>query len=172
MTYPDDYKVNIDDFPINENGHHIVPDEIMEKFYRQLPSGTVNQSGTFKAFNGGRLHLLGNDKEWTKEVTTAGANALNAVKSQRRTLAEDMRDLLGRAADDKTLQAAGLDKGTYQDAIIAALIRESVKGNVRAFDSFRDTIGEAPVKQAEITAAVTEGDKELLRKVQQRLGIE
>ena len=172
MTYPDDYKVNIEDYPKDEKGRYIVPDEIMNLFYQQLPSGTLNESKTYQAYNGGRLHLLGNDKEWTKEVTTAGANALNAVKSQRRTLAEDMRDLLGRAADDKTLQAAGIDKGTYQDAIIAALIRESVKGNVRAFDSFRDTIGEAPVKQTEVTATVTDGDKELLRKVQQRLGIE
>ena len=172
MMYPDDYKVQIEEYPVNEKGFHVVPDEIMERFYKQLPDGTYNQSGTFRSFRGGKLYQIGSNPEKDKAITTAGAAVTNATRAQRRTFAEDIRELLAKRADDNTLQAAGIKAGTYQDAIIAAQVREASKGNVRAIEFLRDTAGEAPVKQAEITAQVTEGDKELLRKVQQRLGIE
>ena len=170
--YPDDYQVNIDEWPVDDQGRHIVPDEIMQRFYRQLPTGTLNETGNYIAYNGGKLYRLGRDKERDAEVNRAGADATNAKRAQRRSFAEDIRDILSRNADPAILQAAGIAKGTYQDAIIAAQLREASKGNVRAVEFLRDTAGEAPVKQQEITATVTEGDKELLRKVQQRLGIE
>ena len=172
MTYPDDYKVNIEEWPVNEKGFHVVPDEIMDRFTKQLPNGTYSESGRYRAFNGGRLYQIGSDPAKDKEVTTAGANASNATQSHRRSLAEDLRDLLGRPATDTIKAAAGIDNGSNQAAILAAALREAGKGNVRAMEYIRDTIGEAPVKQQEITASVTEGDKELLKKVQARLGIE
>jgi len=172
MTYPDDYQVNIEEWPVNEKGFHVVPDEIMERFYKQLPTGTINESGTYRAFNGGKLYQIGSTPEKDGDICSKGGKVWQATLHQRRTMAEDLRDLLARPASDTVRTAAGIEQGSNQAAILAAALREAGKGNVRAMEYIRDTIGEAPVKQAEITAQVTEGDKELLRKVQQRLGIE
>ena len=47
-------------------------------------------------------------------------------------------------------KAQGLAQGKTQEKISLALIEEAIKGNVKAFEVIRDTIGEKPVTKQEI----------------------
>ena len=169
-------KLNTDELPAlnleeiatgkNEKGNYIVPDDVMEKYYRELPNGTVNQSGTYTAWNGGLLKSL------NEEIRRKGAEALNAERAQRRKLAETIDIMLRKKATAEEIEALGLEDGaTKQDAMIAAmLIRAIDMKDVQAFNSLRDTAGEKPSEKisAEVTQLTAE-DREMLERVQKRL---
>lgn len=46
-----------------------------------------------------------------------------------------------------------LEQGETQQKISFALIKQALKGNVKAFAMIRDTIGEKPIEKQEITGA-------------------
>lgn len=71
------------------------------------------------------------------------------VRRARKTLREEMLDLLQVTSKDSD----GIEH-TQQEYIAAALIKEARGGNVRAFEAIRDTIGEKPVEQREISVAM------------------
>lgn len=79
------------------------------------------------------------------------------VRRERRTLGEHLRALLS--------------VGNTQEEMCLALIEAAKQGNYKAFNSVRDTIGEMPTQKQEVTATITEADKELLEKVSARLDI-
>lgn len=163
----------LEESPEDEKGNKIIPDHIFDKYYKQLPNGTKNQSGTWRANNGGKLRIFGGDPEGDKEIQRAGAEASNAVQAHRRTLADDLKIALSKKATRATLQALDLQDGaTNQDAITAAAILQASEGNVKALQYIRDTIGEQPTAKQDISVQMTEDDKELLDKVQKRLGID
>ena len=52
----------------------------------------------------------------------------------------------------------------------AAQAVQAMAGNVKAFVAFRDSAGDKPADQMEITAeAVTDADRELMQNIQKRL---
>jgi hypothetical protein len=118
----------------------IVPDAVMEKYYKELPNGTMNESGTFTAWNKGLLKTL-ND-----EIRRKGAEALNAERAQRRRLSETIDIFLQKKASAEEIEALGLEAGaTKQDAMIAAMMARAIEQkDVQAFNSLRDTAGEKP----------------------------
>lgn len=61
------------------------------------------------------------------------------VRRARKTLKEDLLFLL--------------EQGDTQEKISVAMIKQALKGNVKAFAMIRDTIGEKPVEKQEITGA-------------------
>ena len=73
-------------------------------------------------------------------------NAETAVKAQAKS-AEVQREK--RALKEEWLLL--LSKGQTQEKISLALIEEAIKGNVKAFEVIRDTIGEKPVNKQEVT---------------------
>lgn len=46
-----------------------------------------------------------------------------------------------------------LEQGNTQEKISLALIKQALKGNVKAYAMIRDTIGEKPIEKQEITGA-------------------
>lgn len=46
-----------------------------------------------------------------------------------------------------------LEQGNTQEKVSLALIKQALKGNVKAFEIIRDTIGEKPTDKQEITGA-------------------
>jgi hypothetical protein len=163
----------LEEAPEDEKGNKIVSDEIFDKYYKNLPNGTKNQSGTWRVNNSGKLRIFGGDPEGDKEIQRAGAEASNAVQAHRRTLADDLKIALSKKATRATLQALDLQDGaTNQDAITAAAILQASEGNVKALQYIRDTIGEQPTAKQDISVQMTEDDKALLDKVQKRLGID
>lgn len=165
--------INLDlsGYPEDEKGNKIIPDDIFEENYKHLPNGTKNESGTYRAFNKGKLGILGTDPETDKEIQRKGAEALNAAHAQRRTLAETIDVMLRRKAPEEIREAYNLPEGaTLQDAATLALLLQATKGNVKAFATMRDTAGEMPVSKQEITADVmTAADRALVEKLSRRL---
>lgn len=71
-----------------------------------------------------------------KEIAKKGAEATNKIKQQRKTLKEELLLLL--------------EKEKYNEKISLALIQEALTGNVRAFETIRDTIGEKPTNEINV----------------------
>jgi len=124
----------------NEKDNYIVPDEIMEAYYKELPNGTVNESGTFTAYNKGLLKTLNDD------IRRKGGYALQAELRQRRTIQETVKIMLAQKATPEEIEEYNLPEGaTKQDAMTAAMLFRVIDmKDVAAFNSLRDTAGEKP----------------------------
>ena len=156
-------------------GRRTVPDEIMAEYYKELPARTFSESGLYQANgSGGRLRMLGVDKEIDRAIQEKGAAVLNATHAQRRAMSETIDIMLKSAAGKEEIERFNLPAGaTKQDAIMAALYAEVIdKGTVRAADFLRDTVGEQPVNRQQIEADImTQADKALMERIEKRLGI-
>jgi hypothetical protein len=145
----------------NEKGNFIVPDEILKAYYKELPNGTVNQSGTFTAYNKGLLRSLDND------IRRKGGEALQAEIKQRRKLSETIDSFLRKKASIEEIEQLGLEAGaTKQDALIAAMFTRAIEQkDVQAFNSLRDTAGEKPTEKiaAEVETITPEDRKQIER---------
>ena len=148
-----------------------IPDEIMEEYYKELPEGTYNESGNRAAYKGGMINRMDNSPEAT-EARRRGAQVTNSKLAERRTFAETIEYMLRKRAPAEDIERYGLENGaSNQDVIMAAMMGQAKKGNVKAGTFLRDTIGQQPVAKQEITADImTDADRELLAKVTARLG--
>lgn len=148
--------------PTDSKGRKVVPDSFFEANYRNLPNNIVNESGTFRSYNGGKLGILGGDPEKDKEIWKKGAEALNAAHARRRSMAEDLEIML-----QKVDKSSGL---TEQEKGLAAMMEAMQAGNVKAGEFIRNTVGEQPVNKQEISADImTEADRALMKNCIERL---
>lgn len=129
----------------NEKGNYIVPDDILKAYYKELPNGTTNESGTFQAWNKGLLQAL-ND-----EIRKKGGEALQAELRQRRKMSDTIDIFLKKKASAEEIEKLGLDEGaTKQDALIASMLIQAIdRGNIKASTFIRDTAGEKPTDRIE-----------------------
>lgn len=79
--------------------------------------------------------------EEAKKLGAAGGRKSGESKRARKKLKEELELLL-------EMQAKG-DK-TYQEQIVMALVKKAQKGDTKAFEVIRDTIGEKPVEKQEV----------------------
>ena len=149
----------------NEKGNYIVPDEVMKAYYKELPNGTVNQSGTYTAYNKGLLKTL------TDDIRRKGAAALNAELAQRRKISDTVQIMLAKKATPEQIANLNLPEGaTQQDALIAAMLLQATeRGNVQAGIFIRDTAGEKPTDKisAEVET-ITAEDRERIQRILNR----
>lgn len=82
-----------------------------------------------------------------KEIARKGAEATNKLKAQRKTLREELLILLA--------------EGNMQEKISLALLQEAKKGNTKAYEIVRDTIGEKPKENINLTGELNNAYKEL-----------
>lgn len=164
---------NISDYPrekyINGKGEelerYIVPDDIFEKHLKELPNGTINQSGTYRASCGGKLTILGTDPERDKAIQDKGREVNRSTQLQRRTFKEQADILLANI--DKNTGKTGIEN------ITVAMYERALAGDVKAYTALRDTAGEKPADTVDLNANVmTEADKALIDKLKNRTGIE
>ena len=155
--------------PEDDNGHKIVPDSIMDKYYSVLPENVTNESRSRITAKTGTLSRLSND-ERSKEIQRAGARATNAKLAERKTFRETIEYMLTLRAKPEDIEKLGLEKtATMQDAITMAMLAQSAKGNVKAAQFIRDTAGQMPTIKQEVTADIlTAEDRELLEKIRSR----
>lgn len=77
-----------------------------------------------------------------------GGKASGVSRRRRKTMREAMKSLLETGVVDNDIYnsaaAMGIDieEMTYQNAVLAAMIREAACGNVQAFNAIRNLIGE------------------------------
>ena len=76
-------------------------------------------------------------KSEAREKGKKGGKKPGEVRAQRKTLREELIALLETKIEDKTIQ----------EKISFSLIQEAISGNVKAFETIRDTIGEKPIEQ-------------------------
>lgn len=148
-----------------EKEKYIVPDEILKAYYKELPDGTTNQSGTFQAWNKGLLQTLNDD------IRRKGAEALNAERAQRRKLSETIDIFLKKKASIEEIEQLGLEDGaTKQDALIASMLMKAIeRGDVQAGAFIRDTAGEKPTdKIAAEVETITAEDRERIERILNR----
>ena len=150
----------------DEKNRWIVPDNIFDCFYKELPEGTTNESKNKWVYHGGILNKA------TPEVQRMGAEALNAKNAQRRKLSETIDIYLKKKANPEEIEALGLEDGaTKQDALIAAMFARAIdQKDVQAFNSLRDTAGEKPTEKLDASIMnVTPEEEEMIRRVASRL---
>ena len=149
----------------DDKGRYILPREVIEQNYKSLPDGCISEDGGIWTANGGILHMP------DREVRRKGGKALQSTLRQRRTFREAIDLMLREKASKQNIAELRLEKdATNLDVIIAAALKQSAHGNVKAMDFLRDTVGEKPVEQlsAEITGLSAE-DKQMLENIQNRL---
>lgn len=83
------------------------------------------------------LKRLSSDE--ARENGRKGGIKSGVVRRERKMLKEELLYLL--------------EQGNTQEKISLALIKQALKGNVKAFETIRDTIGEKPTDKQEITGA-------------------
>ena len=100
-----------------------------------------------------------------KEIARRGAATTNAKIAERKTLAELMKVAL-RLQNEETGEVNEI-------AITNALINKAIKGDVSAYQTIRDTIGEKPVDVQKITtnqpAVLSEYSEKKIEEVLQRI---
>ena len=150
---------------VDSKGRYVLDRELIEKHYRLLPDGCISEDREVWTASGGLLHML------TDEARVKGGKALQATLKQRRTFKEAIDIALRNEACRRDLEEVGLEKGaTNLDVIVAAALKQSARGNVKAMDFLRDTAGEKPVEQlnADITG-LSEEDKQMIENIKRRL---
>ena len=122
------------------------------------------------------------DPEKVKEIRRKGAEAVNQLHGKKKTAKQALADVLTLKVSDEIVSAAGIDPAiaaklkrdnpdaTMYDLIQAVAVGRALEGNVKAMEYVRDTHGDAPIKQVEITENITtEQDRELLKQINDRL---
>lgn len=162
---------SLDDFPKDQKGRAILPDDLFSQYYKLLPNGTRNTTGDRIAYNGGMLQNLAAGTEETKAVQIAGGTALQAKIKQRRTIADEINTVLAQKVRPEIAEELGLSADADNlTALIASVFKEGLtNGNSKAWQFVRDTVGEMPTIKQEVTADIlTAEDRELLEKIRSR----
>ena len=97
---------------------------------------------------------------------------LQAKLKERRTFAEAIATVLAQKPSEEVKKELNLDSTADNlDAVIAAMLRQATRGNVKAGDFLRDTIGQKPSDRLEATVEnLTAEDREMLENIKSRLG--
>ena len=91
-----------------------------------------------------------------------GGIASGIAKREKKSLRSTIETLLEYRPTEKELEYLrdhGIDvddDATYRTAVAFAIINKAVKGNTRAFEMLRDTIGEKPTEKVEVTKPTSE----------------
>ena len=155
----------------DEKNNYIIPDDIFNYYYKELPAGTINRSGTWRAANNGKIKIFGGDPEADKEIHRKGAATSNAAQAQRRTFKDTIDYMLRQKAKKTAIEELELkEDATNLDMIIASALKQAERGNTKAYEFLRDTVGEKPATEVNATLEeITAEDKELLQRVNARL---
>ena len=136
----------------------IIPDDVFHDNVKELPAGSISADGVYlKTQSGGVLKLL---QKGSTELQSRGGYASGRALRERKTFAE----ALTIALDTKNKKTGK----TYREEIADAVIAKAKKGNVGAFESIRDTVGEKPADAMSVDV-VTPGDRELMEKLMRRM---
>ena len=111
-----------------------------------------------------RANLKPITKKTARELGRRGAMVSNAKQAKARTLAEELKALLAVTITNREGKQV-----TTQAAISTAMIKAALGGDVRAFNTIRDTIGQKPIEQVEASQTVTIKDD--WKKIAEDLGI-
>lgn len=121
-------------------------------------------------------------KEEAAKIQTEGRAKGHEVARRRQTIREICECVLALPLSDRIAvtdekaqqmveqieQATGR-KPTLYEAITAAQVAAAMDGNTKAAAFVRDSVGDKPVEQVQVSEAVTDGDRKLMAKIEARL---
>lgn len=86
-------------------------------------------------------------KEEQREIAKKGGRASGAARRRKKDLAQALQILLDKKYPqyDKSGKITGKITGT--EAISAKLFQKALNGDIRAFETLRDTVGQKPVEK-------------------------
>lgn len=106
-----------------------------------------------------------------RESASKAGKASAEAKKRRKTAREIYEAMLSRPASD--LVTGGLpdlpEGATNYDVLLARMMLSAQKGSVKAAQFVRDTAGDQPTTKVEADIGMTDGDRELLEKVAERI---
>lgn len=164
-------KLILDDIALgkDEKGF-IIPDVLFDKYLKDLPEGTTNESKSYRAYNGGKLARLDTNREEATKRGQAGGIASQSAQQARRTCREILEEIAKRPANSETIDRLGLKEGTSNlEALNYAQYMKAQQGDTKAAEFVRDTIGEKPVNEIAATIETTPEDMELVKRAAARL---
>lgn len=100
-----------------------------------------------------------------------GGRASGKARRDNRTLREIALELMAAEASPEDIKRYGLPEGVSNAVVMtAAALKKAREGDMKAFESLRDTAGQMPTKEVQVSAEVfTEANKALLDKVAERI---
>ena len=102
-------------------------------------------------------------KEEQREIASKGGKASGEARRRKKTMRDNLELLLsmplkkGKEADidkAKNLQDFSVQNITVEQAMLLAQVKKALKGDIDAFETIRDLIGEKPVNKTEVSASV------------------
>jgi len=149
---------------------YIIPDEIFNKYLKDLPEGTTNESGTFRAYNGGKLARLENDPAEASKRGKVGGPASQDTQQTRRSIKEILEEISKITVTAEEAEEYGLKEGTtLLEAANLAQIRRAMRGDTKAAEYIRDTLGEKPTEKiAAEVETITAEDRARIEKILNR----
>ena len=129
------------------------------------------------------VHKFGDHPpERRKEIARRGAEKTHAIRGEKKTARESLEKLLSIKVTDQIIDGARLSPeiaerlklenpdATLYDLIQIVAIGNAIDGSTKAAEYVRDTAGDKPKDQIDISANITtDQDRELLRLVADRL---
>ena len=122
------------------------------------------------------------EPEKAREIRRKGAEAINKLHGEKKTAKQALEQVLTLKIDDDIVNAADIDPklaerirrsnpdATLYDLIQVVAVGRALDGNIKAAEYIRDTHGDAPIKQIEVTENITtDADREMLRQINERL---
>lgn len=101
-------------------------------------------------------------KEEARELGAKGGIASGIVRREKKLMKDQMALLLSMPLMNEDLkekiQELGIEEEDIdnQMAIVMAMWQKAIKGNVKASEFIRDTLGEKPIEKVEVNASVSE----------------
>jgi len=152
--------------------------------YQKIIDGEAEPVGCQKGWKNLEKRVSFNkmDPEKRKEICQKGAAAVNKLHGEKKTAKQALEKILTLKIDDKIISSADLSPelaerlkrsnpdATLYDLINIVAVGRAVSGNMKSYELIRDTYGDMPIKQIEVTENITtEQDRELLKQINERL---
>ena len=153
--------------------------------YQKIISGEVEPEGSQKGWKNLQpdKHSFRNmEPAKRSEICRKGAEAVNRIHGKKKTAREALENILTLKLTDAIIDGADLDDAladrlkrssddlTLYDLIQIVAAGRAAGGNIKAAEYIRDTYGDAPIKQIEVTENITtEADRALMRQIAERL---
>lgn len=151
--------------------------------YEKVISGEIEPQGCQKGWiNLKPIPITEREPERRREICRKGAETVNRIHGEEKTAKESLNRMLSILATDEIIEQADIETAlvdrlqrenpdmTIYDVVNAAAIGRALAGNVKSMEYIRDTRGDAPVKQIEVTENVTtDADREMMRQLSELL---
>ena len=151
--------------------------------YQMIRDGEIEPEGIEKGWmNLQPIPINTRPPEEQREICSKGGKAVQKIHGEKKTARESLQRMLSILATPEILQAADIETAladrlkrenpdmTLYDVMNAAAIGKAISGNVASMQYVRDTAGDKPKDQIELTSNImTDQDRELLQQISSRI---